>query len=298
MAKRIYILFLILLFTQLAFGQFIGKDAVSKALFYLQKSELDSAKKYIDEADFDQELITQPKTWYYKALIYKDLYKLNEKDDKNSPLRLTAVASLKKLNEVDANKEFKESGQKMMTYLASTFYNDAARSLNPSSYKNAEDYYAKYRELTLLSSSETDLSQQDIKFKLALASMLNQDLERQPKKDSLKVLEVRNLYQTVLSLDTNNGSANYNIGIIYYNEAADLINNMDYDMDLEKLNEMQDICINLFLQALPYMKKSYELDWNKKEAIIGLGNIYHGLNDTEKEEFYKKELKDISSENK
>lgn len=298
MAKRIYILFLILLFTQLAFGQFIGKDAVSKALFYLQKSELDSAKKYIDEADFDQELITQPKTWYYKALIYKDLYKLNEKDDKNSPLRLTAVASLKKLNEVDANKEFKESGQKMMTYLASTFYNDAARSLNPSSYKNAEDYYAKYRELTLLSSSETDLSQQDIKFKLALASMLNQDLERQPKKDSLKVLEVRNLYQTVLSLDTNNGSANYNIGIIYYNEAADLINNMDYDMDLEKLNEMQDICINLFLQALPYMKKSYELDWNKKEAIIGLGNIYHGLNDTEKEEFYKKELKDITPENK
>lgn len=298
MAKRIYILFLILLFTQIAFGQFIGKDAVSKALFYLQKSELDSAKKYIDEADFDQELITQPKTWYYKALIYKDLYKLNEKDDKNSPLRLTAVASLKKLNEVDTTKEFKESGQKMMTYLASTFYNDAARSLNPNSYKSAEDYYARYRELTLLSTSETDLSQQDIKFKLALASMLNQDLERQPKKDSLKALEVRNLYQTVLSLDTNNGSANYNIGIIYYNEAADLINNMDYDMDLEKLNEMQDICINLFLQALPYMKKSYELDWNKKEAIIGLGNIYHGLNDTEKEEFYKKELKDISSENK
>lgn len=300
MAKRIYILFLTLLFTQIVFGQFIGKDAVSKALFYLQKSELDSAKKYIDEADFDQELITQPKTWYYKALIYKDLYKLNEKDDKNSPLRLTAVSSLKKLNEVDTTKEFKESGQKMMTYLASTFYNDAARSLSPNSYKSAEDYYAKYRELTLSSTSETDLSQQDIKFKLALASMLNQDLERQPKKDSLKVLEVRNLYQTVLSIDTNNGSANYNIGIIYYNDAADLINNMDYDMDLEKLNEMQDICINLFLQSLPYMLKSYELNWNLKETLIGLINIYHGLNDPDKEAFYKNKLKalELEQENK
>ena len=300
MTKRIYILFLTLLFTQLVFGQFIGKDAVSKALFYLQKNELDSAKKYIDEADLDQELIIQPKTWYYKALIYKDLYKLNEKDNKNSPLRLTAVESLKKLNEVDTQKEFSESAQKMMTYLASTYYNDAARSLNPQSYKNAEDYYAKYRELMLYSTTNVILLQQDVKFKLALASMLNQDLERQQKKDSLKVLEVLNLYNTVLSIDTTNGTAYYSIGIQHYNEAADLINNMDYDMDLEKLDAMQDICINLFLQSLPYMLKSYELEWNLKETLIGLINIYHGLNDSEKEEFYKNKLKalELEQENK
>lgn len=296
MTKRIYILFLTLLFTQLVFGQFIGKDAVSKALFYLQKNELDSAKKYIDGADLDQELITQPKTWYYKALIYKDLYKLNEKDNKNSPLRLTAVESLKKLNEVDTAKEFAESAQKMMTYLASTYYNDAARSLNPQSYKNAEDYYARYRELMLFSTTNVILLQQDVKFKLALASMLNQDLERQPKKDSLKVLEVLNLYNSVLSIDTTNGTAYYSIGIQYYNEAADLINNMDYDMDLEKLDAMQDICINLFLQSLPYMLKSYELEWNLKETLIGLINIYHGLNDSEKEEFYKNKLKTLELE--
>lgn len=296
MTKRIYILFLTLLFTQLVFGQFIGKDAVSKALFYLQKNELDSAKKYIDGADLDQELITQPKTWYYKALIYKDLYKLNEKDNKNSPLRLTAVESLKKLNEVDTAKEFAESAQKMMTYLASTYYNDAARSLNPQSYKNAEDYYARYRELMLFSTTNVILLQQDVKFKLALASMLNQDLERQPKKDSLKVLEVLNLYNSVLSIDTTNGTAYYSIGIQYYNEAADLINNMDYDMDLEKLDAMQDVCINLFLQSLPYMKKSYELEWNLKETLIGLVNIYHGLNDSEKEEFYKNKLKALELE--
>ncbi|MBI2281532.1 MAG: hypothetical protein HYU68_12720 [Bacteroidetes bacterium] len=287
MTKRIYILFISLLFTQVVFGQFIGKDAVSKALFYLQKNELDSSKKYIDEADLDQELITLPKTWYYKSLIYKDLYKLNEKDNKNSPLRLTAVESLKKLTEIDTTKEFIESAQKMMTYLASTFYNDAARSLNPQAYKNAEEYYAKYRELILLSNTGTDLLQQDIKFKLALASMLNQDLEKQAKKDSTKIEEVKGVYKMVLSLDTNNGSANYNIGIIYYNEAVDLINNMDYDMDLEKLNEMQDVCINLFLQSLPYMLKSYDLKYNEEATIKGLENIYHGLNDTEKEEFFK-----------
>ncbi len=297
MTKRIYILLLTLLFTQIVLGQFIGKDNVSKALFYLQKNELDSAKKYIDETILDQDLITQPKTWYYKSLIYKDLYKLNEKDNKNSPLRLTAIESLIKLSEIDTNKEFLESAQKMMTYLASTFYNDAARSLNPQSYKNAEDYYSKYRELMLLSSNnEVNLIQQDVKFKLALASMINQELEKQPKKDSLKVFEVLNLYNTVISIDSNNGTAHYSIGILHYNESADLINNMDYDMDLEKLDEMQDICINLFLQSLPYMLKCYDLKYNLKETLIGLINIYHGLNDTEKEEFYKKELKDLEPE--
>lgn len=298
MTKRIYILILTLLVTQLGFGQFIGKDAVSKALFYMQKSELDSAKKYIDEADLDSELITQPKTWYYKALIYKDLYKQNEKDNKDSPLRLTSVESLKKLNAQDSSKEFSESAQKMMTYLASTFYNDAARSLNPQTYKNAESYYEKYRELMLLANSSTDLVQQDIKFKLALASMLNQNLERQLERDSSKTKEVKTIYKDILRLDLNNGSANYNLGILYYNEAVEIINKMDYDMDLERLNELQDICINLFMKSLPYMLKSYELGYHVKETLKGLENIYHGLNDTEKEEFYKKILKDLEESEK
>lgn len=296
--RRIYILSIFILIATIGYGQFIGKDGVSKALFYLQKNELDSAKKYIDEAEKDETTNTLPKTWYYRALIYKDAYKAYEKEDKNSTLRTTAVLALNKLTEVDKENEFTESSQKMMTYLASTFYNDAARSLNPTTYKNAIEYYNKFKELMNLAKSSSDLAQQDVKFNLALASMLNQNLEKEAKKDSLKVLEVRNIYQSVLDIDPNNGSANYNIGILYYNEAADMINNMDYDMDLEELNRCQDICTDLFLKALPYMLKSHELNWNKKETLIGLGNIYHGLNDTEKEEIYKNELKALELENK
>jgi hypothetical protein len=296
--RRIYILSIFILIATIGYGQFIGKDGVSKALFYLQKNELDSAKKYNDEAEQEETTNTLSKTWYYRALIYKDAYKAYEKEDKNSTLRTTAVSALNKLTELDKENEFIESSQKMMTYLASTFYNDAARSLNPTTYKNAIEYYNKFKELMTLAKSSSDLAQQDVKFNLALASMLNQNLEKETKKDSLKVLEVRNIYQSVLDIDPNNGSANYNIGILYYNEAADMINNMDYDMDLEELNRCQDICTDLFLKALPYMLKSHELNWNKKETLIGLGNIYHGLNDTEKEEIYKNELKALELENK
>lgn len=296
MRKRIYILFLMLFFSNIIMAQFIGKDGVSKALFYLQKEELDSAKKFIDEASIDSSENINAKTWYYRGFIYKELYKKNQKDDKESPFRIEAINALEKLQQIDSLKEFTESSSKMLNYLASTLYNDAARSLTPDKYKLAEKNYSQFRTAMLLSKPSADLRGQDIKFKLALASMLNQYAEQNNSLDSSNAYQIKSIYEEVLAIDSLNGSANYNIGILYYNEAANIINNMDYDMDLESLNTLQDKCIDLFLKALPYMKKSYELNWNRKETLIGLGNIYHGLNDVEQEEKYKKELESLTPE--
>jgi hypothetical protein len=68
-------------------------------------------------------------------------------------------------------------------------------------------------------------------------------------------------------------------------------------VDIEKLNALQDHCIDLFLKALPYMKKAYALNWKKRESLIGLSSIYLGLNDVEKSEFYKQELKKLEQQN-
>lgn len=295
MKKGIYILSLILLICNVAFAQFVGKDGVSKALFYLQKEELDSAKKYIDEASVDSVINEEAKTWYYKGFIYKELYKTKEKDDKNSNFRLEAISALRKLTEIDKEQEFTESSSKMLNYLASTLYNDAARSLTPETYQLAQGNFDKYKETMILSNPKVELISQDVKFKLALASMLNQYAQQSGQVDSTKKEQIKSIYKEVIALDSNNGSAHYNVGILYYNDAADIINNMDYDMDLERLNELQDVCIDLFLKALPYMRKSYELGYNPKETLIGLKNIYHGLNDEEKEEIYNKELETLDS---
>lgn len=295
MRNKLYILSLILLFSHLAFGQFVGKDAVSKALFYLQKSELDSAKKYIDEAALDSTQQSVAKTWYYRGFVYKELYKNHQKDDKDSPYRIEAIEALNTLQKVDKEQEFIESASKMLNYLASTLYNDAARSLTPDHYEQAKNNYNKFRETMLIAKPNANLTPQDIKFKLALASMLNQYAEQNNQQDTSLIHQVKATYEQVLVLDPDNGSANYNLGILYYNEAAGIINNMDYDMDLERLNELQDVCIDLFLKALPYMLKAHEQQWHLKETLIGLGNIYHGLNDEEKEMFYKQELENMQS---
>lgn len=277
-------------------GQFLGKDPLSVSLFYMQKSELDSAQKYIDLAVEDESLKSQSKTWYYKGFIYKDIYKNKEKSDKQSPARLVAIDAFKTMKPLDVQDEFKESGSKILKYLASTLYNDAVRSLTPDDYKLAITNFDLYKETMKIYDQNTDLVTQDVKFKMALASMLNRPAETEEGMDSAQTAYVKALYQEVLDLDSDNPGANYNLATLYYNEAADIINNMDYDMDIIKLNEIQDYCIEIFLKGLPYMKKSYDLNYKRRETLIGLSNIYYGLNDIEKSEQYKKELEELEKE--
>ncbi|MBL4594846.1 MAG: hypothetical protein JKX68_13690 [Flavobacteriales bacterium] len=295
MSKKIYILFIVSILTSSVFGQFVGKDNLSISLFYMQKTELDSAKKYIDLAIIDDNLKSTPKTWYYRGFIYKELYKKKEKENKVSPLRLISIESFKTMLTLEGKDEFTESAFKILKYEASTLYNDAARMLDPKNYRTAVSNYQHYRRTMLLINPNIDLKSRDVKFKLALASMLNRPAETSTGLDSAQAYLIKTLYIEILSIEANNSSANYNLAILYYNQGADIINNMDYDMDITKLNEVQDRCVELFLKGLPYMKKSYELTPNKMEILIGLKNIYYGLNDLEKSEMFKLKLEHMEA---
>jgi len=301
MNKKIYILFIVSVLTSSAFAQFVGRDNLSVSLFYLQKNELDSAKKYIDLASTNDDLKETAKTWYYRGFIYKELYKKREKEDKTSIFRRTSIESFEKMLSLEDIEEFTQSAAKILKYEASTLYNDAAKILydeeagllDPENYKIAIKSYDFFRKTMLLIDSNANLSVRDIQFKLALASILNRPSEGKTEIDSAQAHQVKNIYLEVLALDTNNPAANYNIGILYYNEAAEIINNMDYDMDIMGLNEVQDYCIEIFLKSLPFMKKSYDLNYKRRETLIGLSNIHYGLNDIEKSDYYKNELEEL-----
>jgi hypothetical protein len=296
MNKRIYILFIVSILTGSVFGQFVGKDDLSIALFYLQKNELDSAKSYIDLASNDDVLKETAKTWYYKGFIYKELYKKKDKENKTSAFRITSIEAFEKMLTLAGKEEFTQSAAKILKYEASTLYNDAARMLDPENYKTATSNYNLFRKTMLLVDENANLDSRDVQFKLALASMLNRPIEGSVEVDSINIYQVKKIYTEVLAIDTNNPGANYNLGILYYNEAAEIINHMDYDMDIMSLNAVQDYCIEIFLKSLPFMKKSYDLGYKRRETLIGLSNIYYGLNDIEKSEFYKKELQDLDKE--
>tara|TARA_B100000809_G_scaffold266274_1_gene328183 strand:- start:6032 stop:6925 length:894 start_codon:yes stop_codon:yes gene_type:complete len=296
MSKKISILFIVSILAGSVFGQFVGKDDLSVALFYLQKSELDSAKKYIDLASTNDALKETAKTWYYRGFVYKELYKKKDKENKTSLFRIVSIESFEKMLTLSDKNEFTQSAAKILKYEASTLYNDAARMLHSENYKTASSNYDLFRKTMLLVDANANMSARDVQFKLALAYALNRPLDDVSSVDSVSIYQVKKLYLEVLDIDTNNPAANYNLGILYYNEAAEIINNMDYDMDIMSLNAVQDYCIEIFLKSLPFMKTSYDIEYKRKETLIGLSNIHYGLNDMEKSETYKKELQDLEKE--
>jgi hypothetical protein len=267
-----------------AAASFAQQERVAKALDYVEAGDFEKAKTEIDAAVLNEATSTDSYAWYVKGFVYKELYKKNEKSNPLSPLRNEAIAALKKSMELDTKGENVNEYKQTLKFLATTLNNDAANSINANNPEAAQKAFEKYKETMLLIDPQTDLKPKSIEFLLALASMLNNQYqaEQDSAKKEFKFLGVRNMYQEVLKLDANNVSANYNLGILYYNKAVNIINSLDYDMDMFALMEIQDNCVAIFKQSLPFMEKALALDPNRIETLRGLEGIYISLNEFEK----------------
>ena len=80
---------------------------------------------------------------------------------------------------------------------------------------------------------------------------------------------------------------------MFYNQAVQLINQSDYDIDIVALNDIQDNSVKLFRESLPFMEKAYKLDPKRRETLLGLSGIYFSLNEKEKSDLYKQKLQEI-----
>ena len=290
MRKFGFIFTLLVILATPGFAQF---DLVSRALGALQANKLTEAKVYIDSAYTQERHVNEVRMWYYRGYIYKDLYKQDRTTPQADGYRKESLLSFRKTLELDEKNEFTENVRKIITYLTSTLYNDAATALETGNVDEAILNYKHYKKVMHEFAPRMDFTGRDIQFKLVLASVYSATYDESDGTDSLLLEQIRTLYEEVLVLDSNNVSANYNLGILYYNQAVSIIEQMDYDMALVRLYEIQEQCINLFLKALPYMRKAYKLNPTRKETLIGLSGIYFSLNDIELSEAFKKELEDL-----
>lgn len=285
MKKLLYISILMFI-AQLAMGQ----NKLSNALYSLKNNELDKAKQLIDAAAVDSMFMNRPETWYYMGHIYKGLFQRDESTDLNSPLRVASINGFKKSIDIDPNGSLSESSRKGIKYLATTIYNQAASTFSGETYKTAIKSYEYHKEVMSYAYPDVDFTDKDIMFKLGLASIFNRLAEIDSVNSSNHIVDAEKVYIEVIALDSDNISANYNLGIIYYNQGVDIVNNMDYSLDLMELTIIQDDIIGLFKKSLPYMKKAYDLNPTRKETLISLQGIYFSLNDIPQSELYKKEL--------
>ena len=287
MNQKLYIVFVLAFLSVHAFGQRIN---INKALRYFQQEKLDSAKIFIDEASQHPETSSFSETWYYKGFVYKEIYNKNKGRNDESDTRDVAINSFFKHLELDTTGRFQQSAEKSIKYLATTIYNDAVVQLNTVDYGKAIANFEKYKGIMEQIEPSTNLLEIELQFNSVLAGVYNQIYEEDNEKNHNFLDKCAETYQRVISLDPNNISANYNLGILYYNEAVNIIKNLDYDLDIITLELVQDDIVVLFKKALPYMEKAYQLNPKKEDTLTGLSGIYFSLNEFEKQERIEKEL--------
>lgn len=287
--KKIFYIALLLFCT----NSIVGQNKLANAIHSLKYNELDKAKELIDAAADDSLFNEKPATWYYRGFIYKDLYKRDEKGNKNSELRERAIEYFQKSYNMDKEGTFAEGSKNAIMYIASSFYNETVITFNPNEYPLAIQSYERYKNLTKTVKPDANFKEKDINFNLGLGNVYTALASTDTNNASTYLEKTIKLYKEVLELDSNNFSANYNLGIIYYNQGVEIVNKMDYGLDLLELTMMQDQLFDIFRTSLPYMKKAYDLNPRKREALIGLEGIYFSMNNVEKSELFKKKIEEL-----
>lgn len=88
------------------------------------------------------------------------------------------------------------------------------------------------------------------------------------------------VYQQVLKAEPDNYLANYNLGILLFNRAVDLIKLQEYDISVTSLDEVINESSRLFREALPYIERANQLKPNNRNALFALAGIYYNMNDS------------------
>ncbi|MDQ3192857.1 MAG: hypothetical protein M3Q58_14780 [Bacteroidota bacterium] len=290
MNKVKLILFVLIAFNLSAYAQ---SNKIAIALDHFQSGNFSDAKTAIDGAAKDVSFSSDSYTWYVRGFIYKEIYKANQKNNPLSELREESLNSFKKSISLDKENEHKEDNEQNLKYLATTYFNDVVQTLNPKDYQIALKNFASFKEIQIMLNQQATLKSMEIEFKLALASVYTGIYESDRQANSAYFKKVENLYAEILKIDSENVSANYNLGILYYNKAVNIINDLDFDTDIFAFMEIQETTVGIFKQSLPYMEKAYKLDPRKKETLKGLEGIYFSLHEIDKSNEIKAQLEKL-----
>ncbi len=260
-----------------------------------KNGDLMAAKDLIGQATSDASEKHAPYTWFVKGYIYKEIYVKIDKQNQNSRNREEAVVAIKKSMSLDREKEHLENNNKALKFLAVSYFNDAlklTKSTDISTLENAQAFYKKFEDLNSICDTSGSLDSYKLDFYKHLGKAY--EIKYSIKKDNQEYIDQSiRYYSLALQIDPEDYESNYNTAINYYNQGVFRISKINYNTEIFQLLVIQDECIKLFKQSLPYMLKSHQQTPKRKETLKGLMAIYKALNDDDKSDEYKKTLNDL-----
>lgn len=255
----------------------------------LKAKDVTCAKQAIDSVFLSKEAQTDPQAWYFRSFVYYELAK-KEKNLLVSANRDSSITYANKAISLHPDAEQKQSCLEIIKRHSATYFGLCKMFLQDSlNYDKSQFAYLNYKKLYQQVDTAFSFKAKDIEFYSAAGSIFTDLFTNNITKSEYSEVGKVTLMK-VLDIDPKNISASVNLGIIYYNQGVNLINSMDIDTPLDKLEIIQDNSAKLFKQSLPFMNKVYELDPKNVKALESLRQIYHALNDTEKANEFNSKL--------
>lgn len=267
---------------------FAQADKLNRANQLYQGKKFDAARLTIDSVVLHPETQKDPVSWTTRAFIYYELYKATDKYKLYSPLRDTIVNSLKISNSLKPDADYTRNNNKLMYNMSVGYFNLAKRLLQDSTNeKTSQVAYNRSKELAKIFKADSNFTAADVEWYNTMggifSDMFNKDNNNVKAQETAKVALLK-----VIELQPENWRSNYNLGIMYYNQAVNLGKSLDYGDDLSKIDVIQESIIKLAKQAEQLIDKVYKKDNKNQKAIEALYYIYRMLNDNAKTEFFKK----------
>ncbi|MCB9223678.1 MAG: hypothetical protein R2780_04115 [Crocinitomicaceae bacterium] len=260
-----------------------GQQYTAKAYEFYQAQQFDSAKVWLDSAVVSNERFNS-QTWQLRGLVYRKL-----ESPENSTYRDISIESFVQARNVDSTDKYKE---KIDGYLYNTiirYYNDAVTSMNEGDLDGSELAYSAYKnKYKKYIDAGFDFKTNDIEYYNALGgNYLKMVAELTGEEKAKMVAKGVHYYEIVLEYDPNQFMPNFNVGIMYYNQGADLIMNMDPLTPIEDVPAIEARAQEGFQKALPYLQHANKLDPSRTDVIEAITGCYYGLWGSENEDYIK-----------
>jgi len=147
-----------------------------------------------------------------------------------------------------------------------------------------------------LADPSINIKEEEIKYFLTVASTYGRLYKQSDYKLVEYLVKAKDTYNKVIKTDPDNLLANYNMGIIFYNQAVRIIQNLEISLDILAFREAEDDVNELFKKSLPYIETGYQAAPDDKNIVEALYEIYYSLNEEEKSEEFKKKLENLKKD--
>lgn len=295
---KIYISFIVTIFISLlSYGQDYNKYCLYtdysvkayKAGNYEQAIALmDSAINQCKEQNNDAA------NWYNLSLFYKKLYKQNN----DITLRKKMLTSILYAQGLDHTSELEKPIKSYIKTLANYYFKDAVLILDDTSsdFSGAIENYNKYKSTLELADSNLTFKTEDIEFYSMFAQRNNLKFENNKVNYANHADSAILYYTKTLDLDSTKSETYNALGLIYFNQAVELVNNLSIDAELDVLMETDIKKADLALKSIPIFTKAFQLDSSNSDFIYSLAGSFKLIEDNEQYGYYLNLLKEKDPE--